>query len=178
MGQDVRNSSEDFSLELPGVGQTERNNIDESYREDALRLCRMQGLDVDTREILFVTDKSGQIRDEPMSLVAISPMMSDILFQLTGYYFRFVFKIWDGVMQRLGGEAQFAAYMYHTLKFLKRDEKTNAMTLAPRPDVQEWFCLLPYVREGRYDGIPNMLDMPLVSLNEEEQTDDRETQSK
>lgn len=178
MESTAKNATDDFSLEILGVGCSERNVIDESYREDALVLCRMQGLDVDTREILFVTDKSGQIRDEPMSLFAISPMMSDIVFQITGCRFRFVLKIWDSVMQRIGGEAQFAAYMCHTLMFLRRDAKTNTMSLTPKPEVREWRKLLPYVGESGYDGIPNMLESPVITIQKEEQTDDRETQSK
>lgn len=173
----AKNAADDFSLEILGMVCTERNIIDESYREDALRLCRVQELDVDIREILFVADKSGQIRDEPMSLFAISPMMSDIVFQITGCRFRFVLKIWDSVMQRLGGEAQFAAYMCHTLMFLRRDAKTNIMALTPKPEVREWRKLLPYVGERGYDGIPNMLDLPLIPIQEEVSKDGRETQN-
>ena len=177
MESTARNAAENFSLELHHDDQFGRNCIDEELRSDAKQVCEIQDLDIDTREILFLADKSGQVWREPMGVFLIPPILSDAFFQLTGYRFRFVFKMWDGVMQRLGGEAQYAAYLYHTLLFLRRDAKTHAMALIPRAEVREWRKLLPYVGEKGYHGIPNMLELPLMQITEEVTNDDRETQS-
>ena len=176
MESSAKNNAEGFNLEIVGVGGTKHNCIDEELRSDARTVCEVQNLDIDTREVLFVADKSGQVWREPMGVFLIPPVLSDAIFQLTGYRFRFVFKMWDEAMTN-ACEAQYAAHIYHTLMFLKRNPKTGVMALAPRPEVREWRRLLPYVGERGYDGIPNMLDMPLIPI-EEEQADDRETQSK
>lgn len=161
MERNARNAEAGFVLDLHHEDENGRCCIDESYREDAIQLCDAQKLNIDTREILFVVDKSGRAGRDPMEVFAIPRAMSDIIFQLTGYRFRFVLKIFASAMTH-ACESQYAATLYHTLMFLKRDAKTMKMVLAPRPEIREWKPLLPYLCEAGYGkDMPNVLETQL-----------------
>lgn len=161
MESTARNNAEDFNLELHHEDARGRNCIDESYREDAIQLCESQHLSIDTREVLFVVDKSGRTGLDPMMVFTIPQTMIDVLFQITGYRFRFVVKIFASAMSNMC-EAQYAATLYHTIRFLRHDAKKQAMVLAPRPEIREWKPLLPYLCEAGYGkDMPNVLNTPL-----------------
>jgi len=176
MNSSIKNSTEDFVLERYCEDMDGRSCVDDSYREDALKLCRVQGLDLDIREIIFVADNSGGSWREPMAVFPIQPMISDIIFQLTGCRFRFVLKIWQSAMHNLG-EAQYSATLLHALRYLRRDPETGAMTLGPGPDVCEWRELLPYVGADGYEGVPNLLETPLVQKNNNEEAISNDTEA-
>jgi len=177
MDSPIKNASEDFTLEqCYEAASCGCNRINETFREDALILCRVQGLDLDIREIVFVEDNSGRSWREPMAVFPIPPMLGDVIFQLTGCRFRFVLKVWQSAMSGLG-EAKYSATLFHALLHFKRDPKTGVMTFNPRPDVSEWRELLPYVGADGYEGVPNLLETPLVQkTNEEVINNDTETQ--
>lgn len=137
MSMKILNETEGFSLTLQGSGYEGGYCISERLRDIASDICSAQGMRLPLQKILFLYDKTPY-KSGPIGRVMLLPVIAkDLFYQASGCMFEAALVINHNGMQQLL-EAQFSNELYHCLRHFSVNEKTGAVELIRRHNVEQW----------------------------------------
>lgn len=138
-----------------------KHTIAELYRDAIVApIIERQGLDITPADILVLLDESG----EPARLCAqcrlMPEMMSDVIYQLTGFRYQIILRLSQAYMQILE-PPRIAYYVYDALRHIQRDDDGNYVFVREH-DVNVWYEVLPYA--AKLADTPDVSEVRIYGL--------------